>query len=430
MRKAGVLLLAGTLLLSLTACKVEVREEVTQEDSTVAPEDIEKIIYVRYTDEKYKQYFEYCEKAFEKANKSVDVRLSYEQENSKYLQNIIDGSYSASTTMDVYMLSDSNIGTAYLAGVAARNPYGDFSRDNYCDTALYACSYGDYLIGYPLSYDTTVLVYREDFLNKGNINTFDNIKAFAENADYSSEELSMIESIFRCDLNGLFVNYGFVGNGFDICGKIGTDNKVINLANDNTLRYVQDYLTIIEYFNISKEEKYNDILDKFISGKYLSTIISTKDINLLKECEYDYALAEFPDYNNSDETSPLAITQCLVVNQNSDNLDVASDFARFATYEAAGILYDQAGAFSARRISYSEDRINNIYDSYEKASNKNKLQYGEQIYPLIEIALHNIVAEDAVSDTSGTGEADETEFTNFIMNEFKKVEEYMNSQLK
>ena len=413
MRRAGVLLLAGILLFGFTACKVEVKEEyTTQENSTVPPEDIDKIVYVRYTDEKYRNYFEYCEKAFEKSNKSVDIRLSCEPENSKYLQNIINGSYTASTTMDVYMLSDSSIATAYLAGVAARNPYNDFSRDNYCDTALNACSYGDYLIGYPMSYDTTVLVYRKEFLNKGNINTFDNIKIFAENADYSSEELSMIESIFRCDLNGVFVNYGFVGKGMDIGGRLGTDENVLNLANDDTLRFAENYLTIIEYFNINKEEQYKEILDKFISGKYLSTIISTKDITKLEECEFEYAMAEFPDYNNSDETSPLAVTQCLVVNQNSDNIDVASDFARFATYEAAGILYEQAGVLSARRISYSDDRLNNVYDSYEKASNKNKIQYGEQIYPHIEIALHNIIEG------------------NDIIEEFESVEEYMHNQLK
>ena len=413
MKRVGILLLTGVLLLGLTACKVEVKneEEVTQEDSTVAPEDIEKVIYVRYTDEKYKSYFEYCEKAFEKANKSVDIRLSCETENSKYLQNIIDGSYSASTTMDVYMLSDSSIGTAYLSGVAARNTYNDFSRDNYCDTALNACSYGDYLIGYPFSYDTAVLVYGKNFLNKGNINTFDNIKLFAENADYSSEEFSMIESIFRCDLNGLFINYGFVGKGLDVGGKTGIDNEVINLANDDTLKYAEDYLTIIEYFSINKEEQYNEILDKFITGKYLSTIISTKDLSALEKCEFEYELAEFPDYNNSDETSPLAITQCLVVNQNSENIDVASDFARFATYEAAGILYEYTGALSARRINYSDDKMNNIYGSYEKASNKNKIQYGEQVYPLIEIALHNIIAG------------------NDIIEEFENIEEYMESQL-
>ena len=67
---------------------------------------------------------------------------------------------------------------------------------------------------------------------------------------------------------------------------------------------------------------------------------------------------------------------------------------------------------SARRISYSDDRLNNVYDSYEKASNKNKIQYGEQIYPLIEIALHNIVAGNDITE------------------EFENVEEYMNSQLK
>ena len=54
MRKVGVLLLAGTLLFSLTACQEDVKEqentqqEVTQETTTVTPEDVEKVIREDY----------------------------------------------------------------------------------------------------------------------------------------------------------------------------------------------------------------------------------------------------------------------------------------------------------------------------------------------------------------------------------------------
>ena len=39
-----------------------------------------------------------------------------------------------------------------------------------------------------------------------------------------------------------------------------------------------------------------------------------------------------------------------------------------------------------------------IYESYMKSDNKNKYQYGDQVYPLIEIALHNIIAGEDIED--------------------------------
>lgn len=413
LKRVGVLLMAGILLVSVSGCKVQYQEETTSEGETVTSKDINAVIDVRYTNEKYKDYFEYCEKAFEKANPTVNIRLEYAQETSQYMNNIIEGSYSAETTVDVYMASDSNLGMAYLAGVAAKNPYGDFSEDNYCKTAINACSYGDKIIAYPLSYDTTFFVYREGFLTAEDMRTFENLKLFGENADYSSEEFMMIESIFRCDLNDIFINYGFVGAGISLGGDNGSDSSVIEILTGKTTKSIYDYLALIDYFSINSEEKYEDIINKFIEGKYLSTIVTTYDLDDIIESEVKCEMGAFPDYNELDTSSPLSITQCLVVNPNSDYTSIASDFARFATYEAAFKLYEMTGTLSARRnMQYEYSELEKIYDSYEKSDCKNKFQYGEQVYPLIEIALHNIIAG---------GNSDE---------ELKNVEEYMIKQLK
>lgn len=413
MKRVGVMLLAGMLIISVSGCKVRYSEEATSEGETVTTQDINAVIDVRYTNEKYKEYFEYCEKEFEKANPNVDIRLEYAQENSQYMQDIIEGSYSKETTVDVYMTSDSNLGTAYLAGVAAKNPYDDFSEDNYCMTAINACSYGDKLIAYPLSYDTTFFVYREGFLTAEDMRTFENLKVFGENADYSSEEFMMIESIFRCDLNDIFINFGFVGAGISLGGDNGSDSSVVEIHTGKTIKSIYDYLALIDYFSINSEEKYEDIINKFIEGKYLSTIATTYDLEQITDSEVECEMGAFPDYNELDTSSPLSITQCLVVNPNSDYATIASDFARFTTYEAAFKLYELSGALSSRRnIKYENSELEKIYNSYEKSDCKNKFQYGEQVYPLIEIALHNIIAGGNSSD------------------ELTKVEEYMINQLK
>ena len=413
MKRVGVLLLAGIILITASGCKIQYSEEVTSEGETSVKENINAVIDVRYTNEKFKTYFEYCEKAFEKSNPDVDIRLVYAKEDSQYLQNIIEGSYSEETTVDVYMASDSSLGMAYLAGIAAKNPYDVFSEENYCRTAINACSYGENLIAYPLSYDTSFFVYREGFLTAEDMRTFENLKLFGENADYSSEELMTIESIFRCDLNDIFINYGFIGAGIDLGGDSGSDPAVIDILTGKTTKSVYDYISIIDYFSINTEEKYDDIINKFIEGKYLSTIASTYDLDTILESDAECEMGAFPDYNELDTSSPLSITQCLVVNPNSDYVSIASDFARFTTYETASILYEMTGTLSSRRnIKYENAELEKIYDSYEKSDCKNKLQYGEQVYPLIEIALHNIIA----------GNDSEEEFT--------KVEDYMKNQLK
>ncbi len=413
MKRAGVLLMAGVILTAVSGCKIQYSEEATSEGETAVKENAASVIDLRYTNEKYKEYFEYCEKAFEKANPDVDIRLEYAKEDSQYMQNIIEGSYSEETTVDVYMAADSSLGTAYLAGVAAKNPYDVFSEENYCAAAINACSYGSNLIAYPLSYDTAFFVYREGFLTAEDIRTFENLKLFGENADYSSEEFMTIESIFRCDLNDIFINYGFIGAGINIGGDSGSDSSVVEILTGKTTKSLYDYIAIIDYFSINSEESYEDIINKFIEGRYLSTIASTYDLDTILESEVSCEMGAFPDYNELDTSSPLSITQCLVVNPNSDYVSIASDFARFTTYEAASLLYDMTGALSSRRgIKYENQELEKIYDSYEKSDCKNKLQYGEQVYPLIEIAMHNIVAGN---------DSDE---------ELTKVEEYMINQLK
>ena len=402
MKKKIALLIAASMLASMTGCNIAYESELATDGENPTVSNADVVIDFCYTNEAYKEYFEFCEKEFEKQNEDVDIVLHCKAENKQYLDDIVNTTYSEDSFMDVYMLSDSNIGMAYLAGVAAKNTYDVFTEDNYCRTALNACSYGDVLVGYPLSYDTTFLLYRSDLLKKSDISSFYSLMTYSDTADFSSEEFLSIEAIFKCDVDEIFNVYGFIGSGVNLGGPSGVDSTIVDIDNGITERLSNEYMTLLEYFSINTGESYDVILEKFLSGKYLATIGSTFKLDEVLESEIAYGINPVPDYASMSRVAPLSMTQCVVVNMYSPNNVVASDFARFATYEAASYLYDMSAKLSARRgVQYDNAELGNIYGSYEKATIKNKLQYGEQFYPMMEIAIHNIAAGNDIKTELG-----------------------------
>lgn len=412
MRKMALMLMAGLMALSLTACNITYKSNESEIQSDESMIDGDGVLRFCYTDEKYKDFFKFCESEYERLNSDIDVVIEYRPENSEYLNTIIEDSYNDRNVADVYMLSDNNIATAYLAGVAMKNSFDVFTEDNYCKTALNACSYVDRLVAYPLSYDTTFMIYRSDIVEAENVKTFGNLILFSDSIETLGEEHPEVQAIFSSDLNSIFINYGYLGAGFNIGGVVGTETDKMEINTTKAANLADKYIAMVKYFALDTKVTYQDSFQGFLDGKYVSIIASTTNLAELDDCELEYSISEFPNFSNVNKTSPLALTKCVVVNPYAFDTGMAADFARFVTYEAAAYLYEYSGALSARRgITYPNSELANIYASYEKATVKNKLAYGEQVYPLLEIAMHNIVAGNPVEE------------------ELKNVEDYMKNQI-
>ncbi len=393
MKRKYMIMAAGLLTLSLSACHIEYSEDITlpsDEESETAKNQTS--INLGYTDETYTDYFTLCKEKYEEEHKGVIINLNL-MSPTDYIKNISDNSFSGEEITDVYMVNNSDLGTASLAGVAKKNTSDNFSEDNYCQTALNACSYKGNLIAYPMGYDTAFLVYNSEYLSAENTKTFEDIKKYSENATFSAEDASVIETIFKCNISQLFLNYGFVGDGIATGGIYGDDASEFVVNSAESVEDMNNYLALIDYFSISSKTSYTGCLKKFSSGKFLSTIVSSDALPSLKEATIDFSVAAFPDYEKSSPTSPLSITTALVVNPYSANDDIAEDFADYATYYMADEFFNSCGVLSAKKdVEYDTKYLGDIYASYEKSTPKNKLLYGEQVYPLIEIALHNVVA--------------------------------------
>ena len=403
---------AGFLtVFSMTGCKVRYeKEEPVSENETIAPPSTS--VRVRYYNENLTPFFEKCEKEYEAAHTDTDIILDL-QGTDDYIVKIDSDSANPNTCPDVYMINNSDLGTAYLGGLTYKNSYDIYNSENYCETAINACSYAGNLIAYPLFYNTSFLLYNKDYIKEKDVVTFETLKNYSQSVDFTNKEDSKIQAVFGTDVSDLFLNYGYLGNGMDIGGPAGDDANKLDLENDLVLEGVTEYKALIDYFHLTAKSDAADCLDKFYSGKILSTVANSENIRQIIEKNINFGVAAFPDYDISIKTTPLSITTALVVNPYSANTEKASDFAKFATYDEAYSLYGTSYCFTSRRgADYPVKTLQNMYGSYEKSVSKNKLLYGNQVYPLLEIEIHNIVAGEDTKE------------------ELKKVSEYMKTQLQ
>lgn len=412
MNKKVILLAAGLTALTLSSCGVKYAYELTSPEETTVKEEEAVSLNVRYSDERFTDYLKNCEEAYEKTHKNVDVTLELVP-SENYIQGISDDTVKGGKNVDLYIAQNNDLGTLYLAGLAAKNTGHEYTNNYYCQTALDACSYKGSLVAYPLGYETSFLVYNTDFLSEENVNTFADIQNYSTEIDFSSEEAAGIESIFRCDIRRMFGNYGFIGSGMSLGGVCGDDPSDFNVNNKQTVKSAEDYLALIDYFSLKSGVSYEDCVEQFTSGRILATIVGLDAVDDIDAGDVNYKIAGFPDYDGKSKTAPLSITTALVVNPYSINQTAAADFAKYATYECADKFYGDTGMLSTKRNAYcANPELENVYDSYDKSVSKNKLLYGEQVYPLIEIAIHNIAAGEDIEK------------------ELQKIDDYMKKQLQ
>lgn len=414
MNRKVILLAAGLTALTLSGCGVKYAYELTSPDEVTVKAEAEETVNlnIRYSDEKYTDYLKNCGAEYEKNHKNVEITLELVA-SENYIQGISDDTIRGGKNVDLYIAQNNDLGTLYLAGLAAKNTAHEYHNSHYCQTALDACSYKGNLVAYPLGYETSFLVYNTDFLSDEDVKTFASMENYSTEIDLSSEEAAGIESIFRCNISQMFGNYGFIGAGMTLGGVCGDDPTDFNINNKQTVKSAEDYLSLIDYFSLKSDVTYEDCVKQFTSGRILATIVRLDAMSDIDAGDVNYSIAGFPDYDNKSKTAPLSITSAIVVNPYSANQSEAVEFAKYITYERADKFYEETGMLSTKRNAYcANPELTKVYDSYDKSVSKNKLLYGEQVYPLIEIALHNIVAGED------------------IKTELQKIDDYMKIQLQ
>ena len=315
---------------------------------------------------------------------------------NEYLEAINKASLQFEQLPDAYIVSHDSLEKAYLAGLATRiqDAAGICNEQNFPEAALSAATYQDKLVGYPLFFETSALVYNrtyleewaaqsamKELLNAGELgenpgenpegipideellavkteeyfrnalpDTMDDILRIAETFDLPLG----VEGIMKWDVSDILYNYWFVGNYMIVGGDAGDDPKHIDINNPETIQCLDVYKYLNQFFYIESDTvNYDSVIQDFCEGKIVFTIATTDVAKKLADAEaearfsFGYGLAPMPDVSEGLKSRSMSVTNVVAINGYSEHKALANRFAAYLADECADALYSRTGRVSA-----------------------------------------------------------------------------------
>ena len=366
-------------------------------------------IYCWYSDEALSGYINAAAVSFGEQNKVrvIPVLTS----DSEYLEAVNQETLHSAQIPDIYLLSSDSLEKAYLAGLATKVPdtEGICDMDHFSRAALAAVTYDDNIIGYPVYFDTSALVYNEDYLRtwatqqaeKELSGSSDNDEPVGEGEEIIEEDslpedqttdqvtadeaavnalaeqyfakalpstvddlLNIadtfdapegVEGVMKWDVNNIFYNYWIVGNYMIVGGDPGDDrNDINNINNPETIQCLEVYKALNQFFFIESDTvTYDSVIQDFIDGKTMFTIGTTDVVKRLEDAKADgsltfnYGIARMPDVSAELQSRSLSVTGAAVINGYSEHKELADRFAAYLSEEYADGLYERSGKMPA-----------------------------------------------------------------------------------
>ena len=365
-------------------------------------------IYCWYSDEALSGYINAAAVSFGEQNKVrvIPVLTS----DSEYLEAVNQETLHSAQIPDIYLLSSDSLEKAYLAGLATKVPdtEGICDTDHFSRAALAAVTYDDKIIGYPVYFYTSALVYNEDYLRtwatqqaeKELSGSSDNDEPVGEGEEIIEEDslpedqttdqvtadeatvnalaeqyfakalpstvddlLNIadtfdapegVEGVMKWDVNNIFYNYWIVGNYMIVGGDPGDDRNDININNPETIQCLEVYKALNQFFFIESDTvTYDSVIQDFIDGKTMFTIGTTDVVKRLEDAKADssltfnYGIARMPDVSAELQSRSLSVTGAAVINGYSEHKELADRFAAYLSEEYADGLYERSGKMPA-----------------------------------------------------------------------------------
>ena len=427
----------------------------TGEEEEAVSTDHESII-IWYTDEALEDYLNAAAVAY---HEEYGVRvLPKLQTLDEYLENINEASLSGGEYPDLYIMSNDMLEKAYLSGLASeiRDENGTV-ENNFPQAAVDAVTYKDKAVAYPFYFETTALLYNKTYLyNRAKDlilaedalenedaaeaesgedssetedtgeeaseeqtdpelearvysrmdddmpQTFDELLTFADEYDAPAE----VEAIFKWDVKDIFYNYFFIGSYIDIGGTCGDDSSVIDIYNENSIRAMQVYQDMNQFFSFEYDDiSYSSVIEEFLQGKVVFTTATTDILNTLDEAikneefTYEYGVIGMPKLNEELTTKNLSVTNTIVINGYSNKIDEANRVARYLAIDNAADLYGKSGKLSANKnITYDNPYASVFFEEYAKSQPIPKMMATANFWMQFEVGFAQIWAGGSVSD--------------------------------
>ncbi len=392
--------------------------EATEEDKNMAYYRTENI-YLWYTDPSFEDFFTSASVAFHENNPNIRV-IPQCVTVDEYLEYVNDSSVQGEDFPDVLLVTNDSLEKAYLAGLATEitEETDVVTDEHFSKVAQNAVTYNDEKIGYPLYFETSVLVYNKTFLNdwiakvqeeglsqiddseidpsevdessitedKQGEKTYDvetltiydvipktieDIKNFADEYDAPDG----VDGVFKWDVSDIFYNYFFVGNYMSVGGEAGDDKDNIDIYNEDTINCMNVYQNLNQFFSIdANTSSYNGMIDDFINGKFVYSIATSDVIARLEAVEEENTQTLIRQRAERDALrrqleDRVADGRMSEEEMNKDIADAEAEFVKIYEFGYARVpMLDKD--LKSRSLSVTEALVINGYSEHQLAANK------------------------------------------------------------
>lgn len=361
--------------------------------------DRKDTIYFWYSDEAMTNYVNSAAVAFgEEKNVHVIPVLT---SDSQYLEAVNRASVEEEQMPDAYIISHDSLEKAYLAGLAEEIRDGGevCNENNFPAAALSAVSYHGKTVAYPLSFETSALIYNETYLAEWALQSaqkellgdgaedgepmesstedsegipLDEALLAAKTEEYfqkaipgNLEDLLTIadtfdlpegvEGIMKWAVSDIFYNYWIVGNYMIVGGDAGDDESNIQIVNPETIACLEAYRGLNQFFFIESDTvTYDSVIQDFMDGKIVFTIATTDIVDRLAKAKeegliaFDYGVAMMPMVSSELQSRSMSVTNAVAINGYSRHKELANEFAAYLVDECADSLYERTGKAPAK----------------------------------------------------------------------------------
>ena len=398
-KKITVLLLTFVLVISCVACS-------SPNNGQVAKDEVQQDVTLNlwYTDNSLTAYLQQTANEYHELNQKVTIVPTLVGPD-EYLENLYNGSVKEQNSTDLFMLSSDNLEKAYLMGLVATNDTykSTYTEAVYGKAGIAASSYDNKLLGYPLTFNTTVMVYNSKYAKA--VNTFTDLTNY-NNSYQHTDDNAEVEYIVKWDVSDLFTNYAFLGSYMNVGGASSDDKNTFQLDSNNIKACLGEYLKFKTDYNITRNNTTttSSSMDLFRNSKLIYTLANTSELKKMNDSGVQYGICKVPDLTGSLKTNAMSTTQLMVVNPYSKNMEVAKSAAKALTYDYANEFYDLAGNASARSDlnNNPNPEYSNLYNIYSNSIVKAQFINIGDFYLKLEIMLHQVWDGTSIEDSFNT----------------------------
>jgi maltose-binding protein MalE len=247
--------------------------------------------------------------------------------------------------------------------------------------------------------------------------TITDLENFADEYDAPQK----VQSVFKWDVSDILENYGLIGNYMNIGGENGDDSSQIDIYNENTIRCLQAFQKLSQFFSIDASAVSKEgVVQDFENGKIVFMIADADAVQELETAKadgtmpYEYGTAKLPGLSEKLQSRPLSVTGTLVVNGYSEEKVQANEFAAFLTTKYCNELYPAAGKISGNlQASLPYETMGTYREEYAASEPIPKMMSTSNLWMKMSVGLIHIwngsdpnaewksISESAVSQITG-----------------------------